>query len=154
MTQNEIVRVTGLSPATVSYHLELAKADTATLDQVRARHLPVGAVHEAIIEPTGLRTRPAPGAAAAPRPPRPKPPVHFGAAHPLAARARARCLRLRHPAREHLGQVACGPCFEAVIRDDAVHGAGPSTMMIRCWMSAARDQTPTWARSAGRRRGR
>ncbi len=39
----------------------------------------------------------------------------YWATHPLAAQARARC---GHPGRRRYGRAACGPCFEAVIRDD------------------------------------
>lgn len=43
---------------------------------------------------------------------------HLSYTHPLAARARARCLKLEHPKGTRLGGVACGRCWESVIRSD------------------------------------
>ena len=39
---------------------------------------------------------------------------YFGAGHPLARAAAVRCQRLCHPG----GGIACGRCWESVIRDD------------------------------------
>lgn len=41
---------------------------------------------------------------------------HLSSTHPLSARARARCLKLEHPRGTRLGGVACGQCWEQVIR--------------------------------------
>lgn len=45
---------------------------------------------------------------------------HLGIEHALAARARARCTRLQHKrhGRNSVGGVACGECWESVIRAD------------------------------------
>lgn len=50
--------------------------------------------------------------------------VHLGSLHPLATRAKARCIRLHKSAKDRKGRaygvggVACGECWEAVIRAD------------------------------------
>lgn len=41
---------------------------------------------------------------------------HLASTHPLAGRARARCTKLEHPRGTRLGGVACGQCWEQVIR--------------------------------------
>ncbi|MGN8245259.1 ParB/RepB/Spo0J family partition protein [Cellulomonas soli] len=41
---------------------------------------------------------------------------HLSLTHPLASRARARCVKLEHPRGSKLGSVACGRCWESVIR--------------------------------------
>ncbi|MDF2847103.1 MAG: parB-like partition protein [Oerskovia sp.] len=43
---------------------------------------------------------------------------HFGSEHDLAGKARARCARLQHPRGNRLNGVACGACWETVIRTD------------------------------------
>lgn len=45
---------------------------------------------------------------------------HLGARHPLAARAKARCLQLKHSRGkgQGVGGIACGECWESVIRAD------------------------------------
>lgn len=43
---------------------------------------------------------------------------HFATDHPLARRAAARCVKLNHPRGHRIGGVACGQCWESVIRAD------------------------------------
>jgi len=43
---------------------------------------------------------------------------HLGPAHDLANRAKARCLQLDHPRGRTVGGMACGECWESVIRAD------------------------------------
>jgi len=43
---------------------------------------------------------------------------HLSDAHRLASRARARCVKLQHARGARLGDVACGACWESVIRAD------------------------------------
>lgn len=43
---------------------------------------------------------------------------HLAANHPLARRAAARCVKLEHRRGTRLGGVACGQCWESVIRAD------------------------------------
>lgn len=44
--------------------------------------------------------------------------AYFGPAHRLADVAQRRCTEARHPRSPRVGTVACGPCWEAAIRDD------------------------------------
>lgn len=50
--------------------------------------------------------------------------THLSTAHPLAAAAKARCLRLKHQRGkgQGVGGVACGACWESVIRADERQG--------------------------------
>ena len=50
------------------------------------------------------------------RAPRPGTRMHLANAHPLAHLARNRCNRLDHPRGSRVGAVACGECWEQVIR--------------------------------------
>jgi ParB family chromosome partitioning protein len=43
---------------------------------------------------------------------------HLSTDHPLARRAAARCVKLAHPRGARIGSVACGGCWESVIRAD------------------------------------
>lgn len=62
-------------------------------------------------------------------------PVHLGPLHPLASRVKARCIRLQHK-RGHgtgVGGVACGECWESVIRaDERQHLHTQSEQRGRC----------------------
>jgi ParB family chromosome partitioning protein len=45
-------------------------------------------------------------------------PDHFDARHPLARKANAMCDAREHTMRRRIGRVACGQCWETVIRQD------------------------------------
>lgn len=47
---------------------------------------------------------------------------HLGPHHDLAQQAKARCQRLGHPKGRRIGGMACGECWESVIRADARQG--------------------------------
>jgi ParB family chromosome partitioning protein len=60
---------------------------------------------------------------------------HLGIEHNLAAKARARCQRLAHKGkgRNSVGGVACGECWESVIRaDERQHAHKISTQLGEC----------------------
>jgi ParB/RepB/Spo0J family partition protein len=116
-TQARICELTGMRPGTVSRHLLLLEASEATLEAVRTGKLGVGRVRQAIAEERGGRPGGKPGR-------RRRPPGHFNGTHPLAAAAAGRCEAAGHEAWTRLGGVACGPCFEAAIREDAVNAGG------------------------------
>lgn len=68
------------------------------------------------------------------------PPGHLSTGHPLAARAKAACLELRHSRGRGVGVggIACGQCWEAVIRDnerEKIHAA--SAIAGRCLICGA-----------------
>lgn len=44
--------------------------------------------------------------------------LHLSSGHDLADRARSRCTRLQHPKGKSVGGIACGDCWESVIRAD------------------------------------
>ena len=45
-------------------------------------------------------------------------PDHLGATHPLARKANDMCDAREHTMRRRIGKVACGQCWETVIRQD------------------------------------
>jgi ParB family transcriptional regulator, chromosome partitioning protein len=113
-TAAEIARRTGLAESTVSYYLSLLELDDAARGQVRDGRIPVG---EAIAAVRRVRARQ--------RARRGKPsqapvwePDHLDARHPLARQANAMCNARDHTMRRRLGKVACGQCWETVIRQD------------------------------------
>lgn len=148
MTQADIARLTGLAQPTVSYHLELLRADETTLNKVRRGELPVGTVHEAIkaaaaappgAGPVRSRQSSRSGAGRSQAGKR-RAPAHFTAVHPLAADAHSLCTAAGHPAADRYGKVACGPCWEAAIRADARNAGG--TPSAQAGRAAARQASP------------
>ena len=132
MSQADICRLTGLSSPSVSYHVELLRADKQTLNRVRRGELPVGAVHEAVrdmaaaagpagVTPSSPRRTTRRGGT---RKPRLRP--YFDASNPLATEAHRICQAAGHrPATVYIyGKVACGPCWVEAIRADALNGGG------------------------------
>ncbi len=113
-TAAEIARRTGLSGAAVSYYLSLLELDDDARNRVRDGHIPVG---EAIAAVRRVRARQRQRRGA----PRPAPswePDHLDARHPLARKANAMCDAREHTMRRRIGKVACGQCWETVIRQD------------------------------------
>jgi ParB/RepB/Spo0J family partition protein len=132
MNQADIARLTGMSAATVSYHLELLDADDATLNRVRRGEVTAGAVHDAVKaaraapagQPVVLRDARPRRYAKSPGRSGPKAPLWFGAGHRLASLVAARCKTAGHPAAGRLGKIGCGECWEAEITAAA---RGPAT---------------------------
>ena len=146
MTQAQLAEITGMSQATISYHLELLDLAPDTLAKVAAGDLPAGAAHRIVKnvraaaagpgEPgkPGKRRGPAAGSKRKPG----KPPAHFDGTHPLAADAAARCAQARHEPWTRLDQIACGSCFEAEITARALASGGhPATPMSPADRTAA-----------------
>ncbi|HXT88134.1 MAG TPA: hypothetical protein VN714_02645, partial [Trebonia sp.] len=123
MTQADIARAIGLSQATVSYFLSLLDLDEPSRNRVRNGAVSVGdaiaAVRSTRRNTGGKRTG------------RPKVTVqadHFSMKHPLADAARLRCQLAGHSGQFAVmygrdnagagGKVACGECWEHVIRAD------------------------------------
>lgn len=110
----QIGRRTGLSDATVGYYLSLLDLDDGARKQVRDGRIPVG---EAIAAVRRVRARQRKSKG------RPKAgpvcePDHLDARHPLARKANAMCDAREHTMRRRIGRVACGQCWETVIRQD------------------------------------
>jgi ParB family transcriptional regulator, chromosome partitioning protein len=110
----DIARRTGLSDATVSYYLSLLELDDDARTQVRDGRIPVG---QAIAAVRRVRARQRSG-----RGKRHQgavwEPDHLDGRHPLARKAHAMCEARAHTMRRRLGKIACGECWETVIRED------------------------------------
>jgi ParB family chromosome partitioning protein len=119
MSGADISRAIGLHPSTVSYYLALLDLDSASQERVRNGDVAADIAIKAVRK---TRKRPARGA-------RPKvglPADHFASTHPLANAARLRCQLAGHEGVKYGGdsthgknsKVACGQCWEYVIRAD------------------------------------
>ena len=120
MSVADIARHTGKSPATISYHLQLAKADEKTLQAVREKKLTAGSVHDFITDllPGSRQGRPRGGRGQQGRPRPARATAYLNGGHPLAPAAHALCNKERHPAGARIGRVACMPCWERAFRQD------------------------------------
>lgn len=130
LSVTDIAGYTGLSQATISYHLELLDLDAGTLADVRDGKLPVGAAHDAVkaVRAAAPPPRPKPTVVTPRRSPshsRRKPRPYFDATHPLSADAHALCTSRQHPAWERLNKVACGPCWDDAIVTNALSRQQP-----------------------------
>jgi ParB family transcriptional regulator, chromosome partitioning protein len=110
----QIARRTGLSDATVGYYLSLLELDDGARKQVRDGRIPVG---EAIAAVRRVRAKQR-GRRGDRRQGPQWEPDHFDARHPLARKAHAMCNARDHTMRRRIGKVACGQCWETVIRLD------------------------------------
>lgn len=133
MSQADIARYTGLTPSTISHHLELLDLDRETLQKVRTGEISVGAAHEAVKafradppppRPGGSEVRPRRRTQAAGQRRKPRP--YFNATHPLAAAAQQRCSERQHPVWERIHKTACEPCWESVIVRHALSQQRPA----------------------------
>ena len=114
-TAARIARSIGLSDATVGYYLALLDLDVKAQERIRAGDLSA-AEGVAAVRRVRKKTRAAGG----------KPamgggewePDHFTAQHPLARKAKALCNGREHSLRRRVGKLACGECWETVIRAD------------------------------------
>ena len=116
LTLAEIARKTGFGPSVISESLALLELTPDTQEAVRTGQLSAGKARAAVRKvhkQTGRNGRT----------PVTWEPDHFTARHPLAQAARARCRQAGHTCRHKVGKVACGQCWEDVIRDDAVRQA-------------------------------
>jgi ParB family chromosome partitioning protein len=116
MSGADISRATGFHPSTVSYYLALLDLDAASQERVRNGDVAADTAIKAVRK---TRKRPARGA----RPKVALPADHFASTHPLANAARLRCQLAGHDSVKYgrdsaHGKVACGQCWEYVIRAD------------------------------------
>lgn len=112
MTAVAIARRIGLHPATVSHFLALLDLDDATRARVTAGTITVTDAIRAV-----RRNRRAARGGATGRKAHAEP-AWLSGRHRLARAARALCDQLGHADRPMVGAVACGQCWEQVIRDD------------------------------------
>lgn len=115
---SRIAKSIGMTETTVSAYLTLLELDRPTQARVRDGRLAMSTAVAAV-----RRTRAAErrrrgyadqGAARA----RTWEPDHFSDRHPLARKAAALCDAREHNLRRRIGRVACGQCWETVIRRD------------------------------------
>lgn len=114
MTATEIARRTGLSGSTVSYYLSLLELDEGSRQKIKDGMVKVGEAVEAV-RLSRQRTRKRTGRA---RPGAAWEPDYLDARHPLARKAARICASREHAMRRRIGKVACGQCWETVIRAD------------------------------------
>lgn len=112
-SMSDIAREIGCKPSTVSYYLNLLRLPEVAQEQVETGDLPIG---EAIAT---VREQRQAERVATDKPLRGRPPVYFGLEHPLAPLAAEYC-RAQDNHRQGYGGVACGACWEDVIRQDAL----------------------------------
>ena len=110
----EIARRTGLSQSTVGYFLSLLELDEPSRQRIRNGQVTVGDGIEAV-RLSRQRRRKTTGRA---KPGASWEPDHFTDRHPLAVRAAELCDAREHTMRRRIGRIACGQCWETVIRND------------------------------------
>jgi len=107
LTDAELAKKVGRSQPTVSARLALLALPVEEQEALRAGQTTIGAaVTIARIASGRVRAK---GVSRA---------WHLGPEHPLALFARARCRRLGHKTGRIIGGMACGACWESVIRAD------------------------------------
>ena len=109
LTQQEIARKIGRSVAHVSTRLSLLALPVEEQEQVRAGQTSISAAVTLSRIETGRVGKP-----------KKKSAQHLAIEHPLGRFARARCQRLGHRSKgsASVGGIACGACWETVIRAD------------------------------------
>lgn len=112
LTDTEIGRKIGRSNAHVWGRLQLLKLPVEEQEQLRAKTITIGAAIDKAKTDSGSTYRPRKG--------REKSAAYLSINHDLGTRARARCQRLGHKSKgaKSVGGVACGECWESVIRAD------------------------------------
>lgn len=109
MTQADVARKVGRSTATVSNRLLLLSLPVEEQEQIRAGAITTQAGQQLARVESGRMRKPTR-----------KPAHHLSLEHPMGKRARARCQRLGHKSKgvASVGGIACGDCWETVIRAD------------------------------------
>jgi ParB family chromosome partitioning protein len=113
-SQAAIAKAIGLSAQTVSSSLALLELDGPSRERVRSSQV---AASTAIAAVRGTRKRQRRARGNAPMGARWEPDF-LNATHPLARKADAMCRAREHTMRRRIGKVACGQCWETVIRQD------------------------------------
>src|SRR5262249_4950959 len=132
-TAARIARSIGLTESTVGFYLTLLDLAPRSQARVRAGTLAaadaVAAVRRTRKQQRARDGKPAMGGGD-------WEPDHFTAQHPLARKAKALCDGREHSMRRRVGRLACGECWETVIRADertvtaALAGDGPALRSV------------------------
>jgi ParB family transcriptional regulator, chromosome partitioning protein len=113
-TLARIARRIGMAESTVSFYLSLLELDNSSQQMVRTGTLSAAdAVAGVRRARRRARARNGKGPAGAVWEP-----DHFTSQHPLARKAAAMCDAREHSMRRRYGKIACGECWETVIRQD------------------------------------
>ena len=113
-----IAKATGLADATICTYLALLDLDASSQEKIRNRELAVSVAVEAVRK-TRARQRQRAGQKNRSAGMRLSwAPDHFTERHPLARQANELCDAREHNMRRRIGKVACGQCWETVIRAD------------------------------------
>lgn len=127
----ELARRIGRTQVHVSGRLALLALPVEEQEAIRAGHMNVGdGIRRGRLAAGRVRPK---GSTGSP---------HLGVGHDLGRKAKARCVRLGHKrsGRNSVGGVACGECWESVIRaDEREHLHGVLASQARCPLC----QTPT-----------
>jgi ParB/RepB/Spo0J family partition protein len=118
MSRDQIAQLVGRTEQWVADRVALLNLTAAERDALRAHDLTLGEAKDIVTTRRAERDErhvPTPRTASRPAKRRSRPVDHFGPTHRLAAAAAAYCA---HPDRTRLGAVACGPCWEDIIRAD------------------------------------
>lgn len=113
-----IAKAIGLTGATVHQYLALLELDAESQQRVRDHEISVHTAYKAVVKARATQRR---RSGQKPRGDAMRvtwEPDHFTAGHALARQARAMCDAREHNYRRRLGKVACGQCWETVIRAD------------------------------------
>jgi ParB family chromosome partitioning protein len=140
LSLTDIARRTGTHASTVSYYLSLLDLDAESLEGIRRGAVRVGDARQAVVavrqqqrvqRGTPQRGRPVVAE-----------PHHFGRRHPLAEAAVALC---SHSTRPKVGQLACGQCWERVIRNDVLGVDQPASQPASRLMTRPQSSEPSTA---------
>lgn len=115
MTQTEVSRVTGIDQATVSRDLLLLQLTPKTQDRVLRGEISVTEATRHVRNATKGKAKKGRSRGSIDIP---KNVDHFTKYHALAAKAQTMCDARKHPQRGRYGSVACGRCWETVVRAD------------------------------------
>lgn len=112
LSDNDIARKIGRSNAYVWGRIKLLSLPIEEQEQLRAGTITIGAATDKARTDSGSMYKPRKG--------REKSAAHLSLTHDLGTKARARCQRLGHKSKgaKSVGGVACGECWETVIRAD------------------------------------
>lgn len=127
LSDTDIGRKIGRSNAYVWGRIKLLALPVEEQEQLRAGTTTIGAAIDKAKTDSGSTYKPRKG--------REKSPTHLSLTHTLGGKARARCQRLGHKSKgaKSVGGVACGECWEQVIRaDERTHLHNESERRGRC----------------------
>lgn len=140
-THLELGRRIGRTQGHVSGRLALLNLSVAEREEVRAGHMKLGAAKEMGRIASGAVRPGAKGKSGG---------HHLGPRHALSTNAKARCRRLGHKGGRTVGGMACGECWESVIRaDERDHLHEVSDMTGRCALCSATLPNLEVARATG-----